>query len=266
MRYQFGLTGLSVWFPYLVPRSQFSGWCRFLEGSGRFSLRFLVGWFWFPSPSASDNKERKHHRSTFQYRLTANGCEQRPHLGHGHSAVALIVPKLGLLIGCDGEGRVLEFRTGSSDGLSKDVLQLLVDVDHGSTARWRQTVETIVLETLWKTRTQWRPSQPGLGSDSSSGVAALTLFKMLTRYFSRVFSSRSSSSRGLGLRFSGFFRTRSSADRLWICCSWWRHTVIEPSTKAGQTGRKMFPKLEHSRTVSFRVTVDTTQTNNTFNS
>lgn len=56
------------------------------------------------------------------------------HLGHGHSAVTLVVPKFGLLVGGDGQGRVLQVRPGLPDGLTKDLLKTLVDVHHGLTA------------------------------------------------------------------------------------------------------------------------------------
>lgn len=65
------------------------------------------------------------------------------HLGHGHSAVTLVVPKFGLLVGGDGQGRVLQVGTGLPDGLPKDLLQALVDVHHGFT-----TLAPLLLQTL----------------------------------------------------------------------------------------------------------------------
>lgn len=56
------------------------------------------------------------------------------HLGHGHGTVALIVPKFGLLVGRDGQWRVVQLGAGSPDGLAENLLKLLVDVRHGLTA------------------------------------------------------------------------------------------------------------------------------------
>lgn len=51
-------------------------------------------------------------------------------LRHGHGTVTLIISKLGLLAGCDGERRVLQVRVSHADGTAKDLLKPLVDVGH----------------------------------------------------------------------------------------------------------------------------------------
>lgn len=48
----------------------------------------------------------------------------------------------------------------------------------------------------------------------------LTLFRMFRRYFSLLFSSRSSSRRADAFRFCGFFKLSTSAERVWISRSW----------------------------------------------
>lgn len=55
-------------------------------------------------------------------------------LGHGHGTVALVVSELGLLIGRDSQGRVVQLGAGSPDGLAENLLEPLVDVHHGLTA------------------------------------------------------------------------------------------------------------------------------------
>lgn len=62
------------------------------------------------------------------------GNRMRPHLGDRHGAVALVVSKLGLLVGRDGERRVVQLWKGPADGPAEDLLQPLVDVGHGLTA------------------------------------------------------------------------------------------------------------------------------------
>lgn len=57
----------------------------------------------------------------------------RSDLGHGHGTVALIVSKLGLLVGRQGQRRVFQFRKRRPDSQAKDLLEPLVDVDHGVT-------------------------------------------------------------------------------------------------------------------------------------
>lgn len=64
-------------------------------------------------------------------------------LGHGHSAVALVVPELGLLVGRDGQRRVVQLGTGSPDGLAENLLKPLVDVHHVFSA-----VSALLLQTL----------------------------------------------------------------------------------------------------------------------
>lgn len=67
-------------------------------------------------------------------------------LGHGHGAVALVVSKLGLLVGSQGQRRVLQFGERRPDGQAEDLLEPLVDVEHGVT-----TASPLVLQRL-KTR------------------------------------------------------------------------------------------------------------------
>lgn len=55
-------------------------------------------------------------------------------LRHGHGAVALVISKLGLLAGCDGERRVLQVRIRHADGVAEDLLKPLVDVGHALAA------------------------------------------------------------------------------------------------------------------------------------
>lgn len=55
-------------------------------------------------------------------------------LGDGHGAVALIVSKLGLLVGRQGQRRVFQLGERRPDGQAKNLLEPLVDVDHGVTA------------------------------------------------------------------------------------------------------------------------------------
>lgn len=55
-------------------------------------------------------------------------------LGQGHGTVALVVSKLGLLVGRDGQWRVVQLGAGSLDGLAENLLELVVDVQHGFTA------------------------------------------------------------------------------------------------------------------------------------
>lgn len=62
------------------------------------------------------------------------GNRRRPHLSDRHGAVALVVSKLGLLVGRDGERRVVQLWEGRVDGGAEDLLQPLVDVGHGFTA------------------------------------------------------------------------------------------------------------------------------------
>lgn len=54
-------------------------------------------------------------------------------LGHGHGAVALVVSKLGLLVGRQGQRRVFQFRVRRPDGQAKNLLEPLADVEHGVT-------------------------------------------------------------------------------------------------------------------------------------
>lgn len=55
-------------------------------------------------------------------------------LRHGHCTVALVISKLGLLAGCDGERRVLQVRIRHADGVAEDLLKPLVDVGHALAA------------------------------------------------------------------------------------------------------------------------------------
>lgn len=64
-------------------------------------------------------------------------------LGHGHSAVALVVPELGLLVGRDSQRRIVQLGTGSPNGLPENLLKPLVDVYHGFTE-----ASVLVLQTL----------------------------------------------------------------------------------------------------------------------
>lgn len=54
-------------------------------------------------------------------------------LGHGHGAVALVVSKLGLLVGRQGQRRVFQFGERRPDSQVKNLLEPLVDVEHGVT-------------------------------------------------------------------------------------------------------------------------------------
>lgn len=64
-------------------------------------------------------------------------------LGHGHSTVALVVSKLGLLVGGDGQRGVVQLGIRRSDGLAENLLKPLVDVHHGLAA-----VRAVLLQTL----------------------------------------------------------------------------------------------------------------------
>ncbi len=64
-------------------------------------------------------------------------------LGHGHGTVALVVSKLGLLVGRDGQRRVVQLGAGSPDGVTENLLEPLVDVHHGFTA-----VSLVLLQAL----------------------------------------------------------------------------------------------------------------------
>lgn len=59
---------------------------------------------------------------------------RRSHLSHGHGTVALVVSELGLLIGRDDQRGVVQLGARGPDGLAENLLEPLVDVQHGLTA------------------------------------------------------------------------------------------------------------------------------------
>lgn len=59
---------------------------------------------------------------------------RRSHLSHGHGAVALVVSELGLLVGRDDQRGVVQLGARGPDGLAENLLEPLVDVQHGVTA------------------------------------------------------------------------------------------------------------------------------------
>lgn len=71
-------------------------------------------------------------------------------LGHGHGAVALIVSKLGLLVGRQGQWRVFQFGVRRPDGQAKNLLELLADVEHGVT-----TASPLLLQCLRTPNKRW---------------------------------------------------------------------------------------------------------------
>lgn len=71
--------------------------------------------------------------SKMKLQVVPGGSRNRPgqpDLGHGHGAVALVVSKLGLLVGRQGQRRVLQLGERRPDGQAEDLLEPLVDVDH----------------------------------------------------------------------------------------------------------------------------------------
>lgn len=51
-------------------------------------------------------------------------------LRHCHGTVALVISKLGLLVGCDSKRWVLQVGVSQADSMSKDLLKSMVDVGH----------------------------------------------------------------------------------------------------------------------------------------